>query len=206
MNTARAALLLVLSGLVRGGAGVLPLAAQDLSEVRLDRAGTTVRIYRSDDDPTPLEGSVVRLRNDEVLVVRSPESVEVEVPRDDIRRLEFSTGRHGHPWWGTVIGAFAAGIPGAIYWNRECEGSCDYRVLEGFALGALYFGVVPGFVIGSLVRTRNWRPLPLVYLDSAVGGGTPGRLQPYVGPSPTGGIALGLRLSLSPSRTGRSGR
>lgn len=190
--------LIVFSGCLGWAAIAGPLAAQPLSEVRLQRAGTIVRVHAVDIEPAPVEGVVRELRADDVLIIRTPDFKDLEIPRHRIERLEFSTGRRGHPWWGTVIGALAMGIPGAIYWNRECEGSCRYPALEGFALGALYFGVVPGFIIGSLVRTRDWRLLPLVYLDSAVGPPTERTLEPYFAPSASGRLTVGFRLSIGP--------
>lgn len=176
-------------------AGTSAVGAQDLASVRLDRAGTRVRVQAPSLGAEPVEGAVQGWVGDR-LVVRTGTGADVEIPRDAIARLEFSTGRHGHPWWGVVIGTFAAGIPAAVWWNRECEGSCRLPALEGFALGALYFGVVPGFVVGSLVRTRNWRMLPLVYLDGA-------RL--HLGPAPTGGWSAGIRVPVGGRPRGAGG-
>jgi hypothetical protein len=179
------------------------VAAQNPADVRLDRAGTLVRVYsgaRSTEPAftstaVPVEGNVQRLRADGVLVIRTSGGVDVEVPKAGIQRVEFSTGKRGHPWWGVVIGAVVGGVPGAVYWSRECEGSCRLPGLEGFALGALYWGVVPGFVVGSLVRTHRWQDLPLGYLDTAVERRFPVPVELRVAPAPTGGVSLGIRVA-----------
>jgi hypothetical protein len=191
-------------GLVLASA-VEPALAQDLAEVRLDRAGTIVRVYTAPTLEPPIEGNVRRLGPDGLLVIGTDMGYDIDVPRATIERIEFSTGRRGHPWWGAVAGAFVMGIPGAIYWSRECEGGCRVPALEGFALGALYFGVVPGFVIGSLIRTRDWRVLPLVYLDSAVGRRAGTVFDVRLAPTAGGGLSLGVRLSLGarPSQEAR---
>lgn len=191
-------LLLTLVVASASGAG-----AQELASVRLDRAGTLVRVQAPALGAEAVEGAVQGWAGDR-LVVRTGSGAEVEIPRDGIEHLEFSTGRHGHPWWGVVIGAFATGIPAAVWWNRECEGSCRLPALEGFAMGALTFGVVPGFVVGSLVRTRNWRMFPLVYLDGAVGG-EPSSVGLHLGPAPAGGWSAGLRLPLGGRPAGMPG-
>lgn len=183
----------------------VPVRAQDPGAVRLDRAGTVVRVHAPAVSPAPVEGRVLGLRDGAVLVVGTDAGAEVDVPRSAIDRLEFSTGKRGHPWWGVVVGAIATGIPGAIYWSRECEGSCRVPGLEGFAMGALYYGVLPGFIVGSLIRTHDWQVLPLVHLDSAVG--TERRPSPGVGlritPAAGGGVGVGLRIALPAPSPGR---
>ncbi len=184
-----------LFGCLVATSAVQSASAQELGAVRLDRAGTLARIY-ADTGSAPVEGRVQHLRADDMLVVRIATGAEVEVPRHTINRIEFSTGRRRHAWQGALIGAVAMGIPGAIYWSQECEGSCRLPGLEGFAIGALYYGVVPGFVIGSLIRTRSWRVLPLVYLDSAVERRILERVQLDVAPAPGAGVSLGLRITI----------
>ena len=170
-------------------------SAQELGTVRLDRAGTLTRLYTAPGAP-PIEGMVQRLRADDLLVVRIAAGADTEVALSSIDRIEFSTGKRRHGLQGALIGAVAMGIPGALYWSRECEGSCRLPGLEGFAIGALYYGVVPGFVIGSLIRTRRWRVLPLAYLDSAVGRRTRDHVQLEVAPAPTGELSVGIRIPI----------
>lgn len=182
------------------------VAAQEPGDVRLNRAGTLVRIAAPGVADRTIEGQATEFV-DGVLTVRTSDGPDVRIPRDAIERLEYSTGRSGHPGWGAVIGTVAIGVPAAIYWSRECEGgsSCDRAGVKAFFGAGLVFGGLPGALVGALIRTRDWELLPLDYLDGAMG--DPGlTLVPAVEVDPGGRWSVGVKIplggpGLSPRRT-----
>lgn len=101
------------------------------------------------------------------LGARDAAPVRWVVPRDLLAEVENSQGRRGHPWKGLLIGTAVGLTVGLIETDFGkstvmCSGSGDYRtlcaaVIGGFTVG----GSVLGLVVGSLVRTERWSPVPL---------------------------------------------
>ena len=51
---------------------------------------------------------------------------------------------------GALSGGLVVGVYTAVYWNRECEGSCNSPALTGFLMGA-GVGALTGAIVGGLV-------------------------------------------------------
>jgi hypothetical protein len=126
-----------------------------VSPVLLARPETRVRLEAPAVSPEPVEGRW-RGETDGEVRIEIDGGREVVVPRERVLRAEISTGRHRNAIWGAVVGMAVAGIPSAIYWHRECEGSCRTPALTGFLVGGSLYGALPGALVGALIRTRRW--------------------------------------------------
>jgi hypothetical protein len=82
---------------------------------------------------------------------------------NDVTRLDVSTGRHGHPWTGMLIGllggaAAGAGIAAAAYDSNEDFYALVVLVGAGIGAGS---GLLVGAVAGALIKTERWEEISL---------------------------------------------
>ncbi|MBT8337174.1 MAG: hypothetical protein KJO11_11260 [Gemmatimonadetes bacterium] len=154
MSTTRSVLSTVLCiGIV--GCGPAFPAPPTVTPLLLVRPETRVRLDAPAASPDPIEGRWLGEEGGDIRI-GTEEGHEFVVARSQVRRAEISTERRRNALWGAVIGMVATGIPSAIYWSRECEGSCRAPAVSGFLLGGGLYGALPGAVIGALIRTRRW--------------------------------------------------
>ncbi len=133
-----------------------------------------------------VDGTVVEM-DDRILIV-SQDRRPVRVTRNDITRLEVSTGRRGQARKGLAIGAaIGAAAFAAIPREEYCadygpEDSCPSRA--GMIGTGVLGGALWGVLIGHFVKTERWSP---VALD---------RAQVRVAPSRArGGVGLAVSVA-----------
>lgn len=140
--------------------------------------GTRVRIAAPSVAPAQLIGTVRASDKDTLVVDVADRMSPVIIPVASVETIELSRGRHAHTWQGVGVGFLVGGVVGAAL-GASCEG--DF-LCPGPAGGALVLGVVamlPGALVGALIRTERWE------------GVGPGGVS--VGPGPTG-LAVGVAL------------
>lgn len=103
-------------------------------------------------------GTVVSVDADFLTLVTENQR-SVSLPRDDVAKLEISTGRKGHALWGALIGAGAGALIGLAEGADDCVGDECYTRGENVAYGALGAGMI-GALVGALYRTDRWVTVP----------------------------------------------
>lgn len=143
-------------------------------------AGSARADERSDDQGPIVVGSRVRLRapsilegrieglvldaDDHALLVGTDHGLPLRVPRDEVARLEVSTGRRGRALQGAAIGGAigAAGfavIPRDEYCVDYAPGTCPGRA-EMVGIGVVG-GALWGLLIGHFAKADRWCQVPL---------------------------------------------
>jgi hypothetical protein len=149
--------------------GVLPLPT-----------GTHIRVMAPQMSSRRLTGTLAAASEREIVIDLSP-TERMVIPRNEVTRLEWSPGRHGHAIGGALVGgllggAFLAYASAALCESENC-GPDATATLVGVALGAL-----PGAGIGALIRTRTWAEA------------SPARVQVSLLPVRGRGVALSATL------------
>jgi len=142
-------------------------------------------------------GGIVTAVNEDTLEIQSVHR-SYRIPYSQLDRLEISRGskRNTAVGWliGTGIGAFA----GFLSINKEEERNChpdewcfdfsEYgRDMEPIAvLGSALLGGLAGGIIGALIKTERWEPIPI-----------PGGLSLYPQPGSRVGVGFSYKINLS---------
>jgi len=124
------------------------------------------------------------------LSVRTDALTAVTIPREAIRTLEVSTGRHSKGSTGAAVGGVTGVIAGSIAgfmaeqectpgWESLCEVGDAAQVLGRAVLGGLV-GAGVGWLIGAQFHDDGWRPVSV----------------PRVEVTPVSSRGIGIRVSL----------
>jgi hypothetical protein len=136
-------------------------------------------------------GTVVEMDGDTLAVRLGDTSTVVRVPVAQVRSLEVAVGRRSYAADGALIGAIPGAVFGAfvgVYAGCYEDSDCGGASFSLAALGALLLGSLTGLVgaaIGALFKTDKWQKVSV---------STP-RAQLQLGPTDTGGVAVGLKVS-----------
>jgi hypothetical protein len=90
---------------------------------------------------------------------------EMAVPAASIERMELSLGKKRHAWLGAAIGAIVVGLTGFSD-PIDTSGNCGYESSAPCSRGeavvvAALAGAAMGGMVGHLVQTERWTPVPL---------------------------------------------
>ncbi len=87
------------------------------------------------------------------------------VPRHLVTQVDSSRGEHGHALLGLAVGGAVAFVVGAILFSPDsnaCTGSGDYAEnCRLYRAGIVVGGAGLGALVGALIRTEQWAPVPL---------------------------------------------
>lgn len=133
-------------------------------------AGETLR-YRGEEGPWRT-AQFVSFTEDGNLLVRARGEDPVALDPRHVR-LSLSQGTRGHTGTGFLVGASIGAVLGAAADNTSDEGLIEVEYSRGglIFLGAAFYGLIGG-VLGSFVRTPEWREVQLFPRDRAVLHGT----------------------------------
>ncbi len=156
-----------------------PVPSAGADGFRVPLRSTLVRVTRSDGEGPPAVGTVVRVREDTLMVVSG--SAMTSIPRRGIERFEVSRGTTRATGRGALIGLVAGGGIGAVI---GAASEHDALFSQGFniAAGAFSFGLLGagvGAIAGHASKRVRWEALPVrdVGVDAA------GRLWTPIGAS-----------------------
>jgi hypothetical protein len=124
--------------------------------------GSRVRVQAPTFPKGQVEGLVMQM-DDKSLLVSADDRIPVRLSRQDITRIEVSTGRKRQWLKGLMIGTSIGGVLGALADVTPAGSYCDFCVNskgEAVAYGALG-GAVWGAGIGALFKADHWNSVPL---------------------------------------------
>ena len=156
--------------------------------------GTRVRIKAPSISKLPLVGTVVPAGADTLKVRLKWHAIPLAIPLASVTRLDVSIGQKRNAGKGALIGLLVGGVTGVWVWavygeksaspssgNFFSGGSWDYQfscTIGGCAASLGGLGLVVGSVLGGILKTEKWQPVPLE------------RVHVVITPQRKGGLAL----------------
>ena len=143
-------------------AAAIPFFLPDTASAQRLTPGQRIRVTAPRLQMQRQPGQLVRFDRDSLILVSAGQ--RWFVPRQLLTQLDASGGRRGHLLAGVLVGAVVGAVAGLIAISPEgtCTGSGDYgavcRGVVAFSVGA---GAALGALVGTLVRTERWVPVPL---------------------------------------------
>jgi hypothetical protein len=150
-------------------------------ENRVPPEGALVRVSAPGVSKGRLTGTLVEA-NEREIVLALPGSERKTIPRDAMKRLEWSRGHSRHPIAGAVIGGLIGGAFFACASMLACDAASCSPSMEAFVAG-VGLGALPGAGIGALIKTRDWDDVE------------PARVQ--VSLTPVRGRGVGVKLAVT---------
>ena len=135
------------------------LAAQSATDPQSIAAGTHARIISSDDSKDYIKLTVVGASRDSLRYQLNHESETKALAWQQIRRMDMSTGSHGHAMVGVGLGLLGGAAIGAAMGSSGTKGEMRGLAAMGFGiLGGVVGGIVGG-ISGHMWRSENWAPV-----------------------------------------------
>ena len=120
--------------------------------------GSRVRVTTAADAAIPETGTL-RTWSDAAFLLERADRSRASIPLSEVARLELSEGTHGHALLGGLIGVGAAlAVTGVLALTMEENENTSWAAVGGIL--AVPGGLL-GLLVGSRIRTEEWREIPL---------------------------------------------
>ena len=145
-----------------------PVSRADESAVI--KSGQRVRLVCDDTRLGIFSGEIAALGRTG-LTVRPNEGVDtlLQVPYNQIKKMEVCFGRRGHGHMGAAIGFAAILIPNFIWAQFNDQEKSHVKLDDDVFLMKLGCGILVGGVIGALIRSDDWRQADPKSIQIALG-------------------------------------
>jgi hypothetical protein len=171
MTTGRPLVLLTCIMTMAGGANMW---AAETPAASIDLSGRRVRIVAGSADRIRLQGRVLEVTAETLLVQPEGKRSAERIPLGIVSHLELYRGSHSATRWGAAIGALACGTTGYLVGRYGFEfNSEDADLLRaiysiGGALAGSAVGAALGALVGSRIQIGEWETVPAARLRPTI--------------------------------------